>query len=311
MKFDKNTIDYFSTSLRYNINTYVDLYSLFISDYQKKIENYYKFKDTIPDIEAFDFLYSLIDEANKIDDLIKINKKYFNKINHWEFVSFLDDIKNNLNTIQNTAKWVGSNKTKNNWRNITIQNNYVLSQHETLENVVEDNFGGDIQNDWMDLSLRNNLLERDYTIDGGNELQISKSISSNPKFFIKTVVDSLIGEKLYGLDIYKKISYEDDDLKTLSPKETIKQSINILANLRKGDVPEFPKFGVDANLGVGSDVGQLIYSSIVRQMITVFSSDDTLIDFNVLDVSYDNTNLVIDYAVDTFYNNTIKSKITI
>lgn len=308
MKFDKNTIDFFSSTLRYNLSTYIDLYSVFISDYQKKIENYYKSIQDLPDVDAFDFLFSLIKEASKIDDLIKMNKNSFKKINHWDFVEFLDDIKYSLDTVQNTAKWVGSNKSKNNWRTISIQSNHILNQNQTLENLVEDNFGGDAQNDWVDLSLRNNLLERDYSVYGGNNIEISKNISSSPKLYIKTVIDSLIGDTLYGLDISKKLSFEDGDLKVESYFDTLKQSVLILSGIKRGDVPEFPFFGIDADLGVGSNVGQLVYSSVIRQLTTVFASDDTITDFSVTDAFYENTNLFIEYSVNTFRNKTIKSK---
>lgn len=311
MKFDKDTVVFFSSVLRYNVGTYINLYSIFVSDYQKRIENYYKSLEDLPDVDAFDFMFSMIKEANKIDDLIKMNKNTFNKINHWEFVEFLDEIRCNLDTVQNTSKWVGSNRSKNNWRTISIQSNYMLNQNQTLEKVVENNFGGDSQNDWIDLSMRNNLLEQDYSVDGGNLLEISKSLSSFPLLNIKTVVDSLVGERLYGLDVSKKITFENQDLKVENYNDTLKQSVLILSGIKRGDVPEFPYFGVDANLGIGSNVGQLIFSSIVRQLTTVFASDDTITDFNVIDIYYEETNLVIEYAVDTFYNKSIKSKVTI
>jgi hypothetical protein len=311
MKFDKETVQYFSESLRYNISTYIDLYSTFISEYQKKIENYFKFSDEDADVEAFDFLDSMIEEATKIDDLIKINKKRFNKINHWEFVCFLDDIRNNLNTIQNTSKWIGSNKSKNNSRSITIQTNHILLQNESLESVAKDNSMVDFQNDWVNISLQNNILEQDYDTNGGNNLEISKDISSIKKFSINSVVDSLIGYRMYGMDIDKNITFENEDLKVKSFTETIKQSVLILSALRKGDVPEFPSFGIDADLSVGNTVGKLIYSSIIRQLITVFSSDDTLSDFNVTSIDYQNSDLIIEFSINTFNNKTLTNKITI
>lgn len=311
MKFDKNTIDFFSSVLRYNLGNYINLYSVFVSDFQKQIENYYKSIEDLPNIDAFDFMISLIKESSKIDDLIKLNKKSFNKINHWEFVEFLDDIKGNLETVQNSAKWLGSSKLKNNYRTISIQSNYILNQNETLENIIENNFGGDFQNDWIDLSLKNNLLEQDYSVDGGNNVEISQPVSYSSKLFIKTVIDSLQGDKLYGLDISKKITFENNDLKVESYKNTLKQSVLILSMVKKGDVPEFPYFGVDADLGIGSNVGQLIFSSVVRQMTMVFATDDTLTDFNVIDVFYKNTDLNIEYSVNTFNNKQLKSKITI
>ena len=310
--FNKDTIEYFSSVIRYNISTYIDLYSIFVSNYQKNIENFYKFQDDEYDSDSFDFLKTMLDESNKIEDLIKINKNSLNRIDFWNLTEFLEEIKTSLETVNNAGKWLRSSKTKNNSNSSSIIFNSIIKQNETLEDIAEYQLDGYNQDRWIDISLDNSLLEKDYTINGGNDIQIRRKIDNQAiKLSLNSVVDNLIGEKLYGLDINKKINFKDDDLEVLSHKETIIQSVLILSKLKRKQIPEFPNIGVDEKITTGNNVGSLIYSSIIRQLKSVFLTDDTLTDFSVDDIFYDNTDLVVKYTVNTFFNKSITSEIRI
>jgi hypothetical protein len=307
LNFNTNTRDLFSQITRYNISTYLDLYSIFIKENQPKILSYYRDAEVDPDSDSFDFLSRLIAESVKIDNLIKHHANSLQTIDQWELVVFLEDIRGKFETILNTSKWVGSSKTKNSWNSTSIQTQLVLSQNETLENVSQ-SISGEFndKNDWVRIALENDLSESDYSIEGGTEIQLTKKIASSPNFFLQSVIDSLIGERMYGLDACRKITFENDDIKVMGYKETVKQSIDILILLKKGDIPEFPNLGMNPGL-IGGNVGQLYYSSITRQLSTVFDSDDSLRNFTVTDVEYENTNMHLRYSVDTMYNLSINS----
>jgi hypothetical protein len=307
LNFNTNTLDLFSQITRYNISTYLDLYSIFIKENQPKILSYYRDAEVDPDSDSFDFLSRLIAESVKIDNLIKHHANSLQTIDQWELVVFLEDIRGKFETILNTSKWVGSSKTKNSWNSTSIQTQLVLSQNETLENVSQ-SISGEFndKNDWVRIALENDLSESDYSIEGGTEIQLTKKIASSPNFFLQSVIDSLIGERMYGLDACRKITFENDDIKVMGYKETVKQSIDILILLKKGDIPEFPNLGMNPGL-IGGNVGQLYYSSITRQLSTVFDSDDSLRNFTVTDVEYENTNMHLRYSVDTMYNLSINS----
>lgn len=304
LNFNRNTVDYFSMVTRYNLATYLELYGFFINNNQPQILSYYREQNKIPDSSSFDFLEKMISEAIRIDNLIKINKNSFKKTDQWELLIFLEEIRNKLETVQNTSKWIGSSKSKNSWHTTSIQVNHILNQNETLEKISLD-INGDLennQNDWVGIAFENDLLEKDYHVQGGSRIQLSKPISSSPNFIIKSVIDTLVNEKMYGLDIAKKFEFSDNDIKVLSYTDTVKQSINVLILLKKGDVPEFPNFGIDSDLSTGNSYGRLFYNSIIRQLEAVFETDDSLRNFSVLKTGYENGDLVIDYSVDTMYN---------
>lgn len=309
LNFNRNTVDYFSMVMRYDVSTYLELYSIFIQSNQPQILQYYRERNTNPDVTSFDFMEKLIIEAIKLDNLIKMHKNAFDKIDHWELVTMLEDMRDKLETIKNTSKWIGSSKAKNSWHSTSIQSSHVLKQNETLEGVSLDLNGeqGNNQDDWVEIAMENDLLESDYSVDGGNKIQLSKGIATKPNYFIRSVIDTLVNQTMYGLDIDRKMTFENEDIKVLSYNNTVKQSIDILILLKKGDVPEFPNFGIDADLSVGGTAGQLFHSTIVRQLATVFSTDDSLRNFNVLKAQYKEGDLHIDYSVNTMYNLSVSS----
>lgn len=309
LNFNRNTVDYFSMVTRYDVSTYLELYSIFIQSNQPQILQYYRERNANPDVTSFDFMEKLINEAIKLDNLIKIHKNAFGKVDHWELLVMLEEMRDKLETVKNTSKWIGSSKAKNSWHSTSIQSSHVLRQNETLEGVSLDLNGkqGNNQDDWVDIAMENDLLENDYSVDGGNRIQLSKGVATSPNYFIRSVIDTLVDQTMYGLDIDRKITFENDDMKVLGHNDTVKQSIDILILLKKGDVPEFPNFGIDADLSVGGNAGQLFHSAIVRQLAAVFSTDDSLRNFNVIRALYENGDLHIDYSVNTMYNLTVSS----
>lgn len=308
LSFTQNTIGKFSSILRYNVETYLDLYRIFLKNNYPLIYNYFTKPGTAPDSPSFDFLNSLIVEAGKLNALLKIHSKSFDKIDDWNLIDFIEDVKIKLDTISNTSKYTRSSSTKNSWASTSIQTDIQLKRQQTIEDVTLSVYNDpNAQNSWIDISVQNNLFEQDYSIKGGKVIQVTKSITTSPNLFLQSIVDNLYGDKLYGLDFNQKFNWSNNDLSILSYIDTVKQSVKILIGLRKGDIPEFPNLGVDGTLLAGNDIGALFYVSIIRQLNAVFASDDSLVNFNVNKFRYYNGVNYIDFSVDTFYNFTFNS----
>lgn len=303
-EFTYDTVTGLSGKLRYNLETYMDAYNIFVTTNLPAIQDYYTKVNAIVDTDSFDILALLLSESRKIDNLIKINKNKFQTIDEWEFVTFLEDIKMKLTTTDNLDRWLRSSKDKNSWRRSNvITSNYVLGQNETLERVNGYVQGDDnAQNDWVQLSLENQLMEKDYDTNGGTVIQISRLQSSLPNFSLKSVVDNLVGIKMYGRDFSQKFKFVNNDISALSYQDTVRQTVTILAQLKKYDIPEFTDIGVDQSLAVGGNTSIFFYGSIERQLAEIFAMDDTLINFSIKKFAYANGDLFIDFDVDTFFN---------
>ncbi len=307
--FNIDTLSRFSTTLRYNITTYLDLYRLFMNNNQPLILSYFKNQIAEPDILSFDFLNKMIIEAKKINDLIIVHRSSFDRVDDWGLLEFLENVRIKLDTVNNAAKWLKSSKAKNSWQKTSIQFNTTLGVDETIEDISKNNNNSlDPQNNWVQITLENNLLEKDYNTQGGTVVQLNKSILSKPNIHLNSVVDSeLSGEKLYGIDIDRKIQWTDNDIQLLSYKNTVIQSINILIVLRQGDVPEFLNFGVDPRFAVGNNLSIFKNFRVRQQLEAVIASDDTLRDFQITNISYYNSKLKIEYNINTLYDFTLNN----
>lgn len=300
----KQTLDTFSLKIGYNVNDYMDLYSYFIQNNKVKITDYYQKQDVKPDVGSFEFLDNMIKESIKIDNLIKLHKDNMDSVDFWDLLDFIEDIRTSLETISNSHRYLRSSKSKNSWRTTNVTFEHVMSQNETLEDIVEQQlFSQQSDKDWVNLAIQNSLSEEDYTPEGSIKLQLTKNAEFGKNYFLDSVIDTLVGEKVYGKDIYKKLTFEDNDLKVLSYTDTFIQSITILVPLKKGDIPEFKTMGVDPRLGVGSNINVFEYGKIVAQLQETIATDDTIRGFMIMNLLYDNNGSVfIKYEANSFYD---------
>ena len=132
------------------------------------------------------------------------------------------------------------------------------------------------------------------------KLQVDNLI--NLGIVVNSVVDVISGKSIYGRDLTKYISFVSDDLTSLEYDDTIKQAVEINLNLKKGDNPNFPTLGVQRAAIIGVNRNTLNFPIITRQLIETFNSDDTLKDFQVVNLKIDQDNLFIEIKVSTRLN---------
>lgn len=298
--FGYKTISNFNNITKYNISNYFDRCDLFFKIGYKEISNFFNGKTNIIKSEYLNELFSLLKESKKLDELFKLNKNKFKTIDFWDLITFSEDLKSKLEVCNNLDKFLRSSRTKNNF-NKGFSYEHQLSNQQTLENVSKDLLDDqNPDNDWINIALKNDLKEIEWDIDGGKNIIISKE-----KFiqnFVTSVIDNMIGEKIYGLDLQKKIEINNNDLKILGYKETVFQTVDILSKLKRGDIPEFSFLGVPSNIYVGSNLSGLSYSGIIRDLKKVFSTDNLFLNFKVKSLKYEEGSFFINFSVETKYN---------
>lgn len=305
----KNTIDRFSSRIGYSLSTYLDLYSFFIQNNQTSIQNYYKNNDVQPDIDSFDYLIKLQEESDKINNLIGIHKNAMYQYDDWELLDLIEDIRIKLLSIRNSHKFLRSSKTQDSWMTNELISEYVSVQNETMEDISFNKMKSqDSDNDWVKIALQNNLSEIEYDSEGGELYRLRYKPNFGSKLYLNSVVDTMIGEKLYGIDFYRKLTWENNDLKVLSYKETFIQSLKILVELRKGHIPEFRNMGIDERLMVGSNINVFEHNKIREQLISTIETDDTIRDFIIISMDYEDNSTFVVYEANSFYNLNFNNK---
>ena len=305
----ENTIEIFQNKTNFPLADFLVEANSFFSNEFNDIVNFYSGNKNTLDRSQIKKLNSLSEKAIYLQRIFRDNKYKFNTVDFWELLDIIEDIKVKLSTSQNMSKYLRS--TINN--SVDKKNGFVfdtiLENQETLEDINLKKLKNTYEEDWFDIALENDLKEIDWDISGGKELKLRKKIFQSD--LVTSMIDNTVGEKIYGRDIKKKLTFEDDDLKSLDYKETVNQTVEILASLNKGDIPEYREIGIPIGLYKGSNFSRLNYSSIVRELNKNFSTDDLFSNFNILEMEYKEGDLYIKYEVNTKYELVIIKNIRI
>lgn len=243
-------------------------------------------------------LNSLSEKAQYIQQIFRSRKDSLDSIEFWELLDAIEDIKVKLSTTQNISKYLRSSIVKGTEKAGFVFDT-IMRNDETLEDINLHQLKENDEESWFDIAFDNDLKEIDWDIAGGKELKIRKRVFQIDA--VTSMVDNTIGEKIYGRDLNRTLTFKDDDLETLSYKETAIQTVDILAALSKGDIPEYRNLGMDHMLYKGSNFSKLNYSSIVRELNKNFATDDLFVDFKIRDIKYEEGDVFIEFEVGTKY----------
>lgn len=285
----------FSKKINYNIGLFIDEYTEFYDVNYPEILNFYNGANPVISYDNFIKLERLIKKVGKINNNIINNKNNLTNYLDWEFVDLITELRENLLYVSKIGKFLRSTKALVNYSS-KIEFDYNLRQAQTLERVSHDVLDSpNYNNDWVEIATRNDLKEIDYDSTGKNPLKLSVELNTSNST-ISGVVDFIVGERTLGVDLKRKITFKDNDLEYLGYKETFKQSVEILSELRKGDIPEFLSLG--RNIYEGSNIAFFAFSSLLRDMTRVFSTDDTIASFSVIKLNLGtNNDIDIEYEV--------------
>lgn len=234
--------------------------------------------DDIP-TNSFKNAYNIMQTAK---DVLSILKNF--NIQSLEAQDLFYDIENIVKRIQTTFKlnkYLRTDISFNGFVDSGTTVEYILGQAETLQDVARDVIGSDDeQNDWVDVAVRNNLLEIDYSVAGGTPLKFKRfDVFSQSQ--VTAVVGGANGSEALGRDIFKKITYQDEDLLALSPENTAYQAVDIYNRLTKRSVPQFDDLGIDRRLFSGISRSVFSLPILLRQLTEVYEQDDTILGFEL------------------------------
>ncbi len=303
MPLNKNHLEEFEGIINYPLIKYFNTFILFFQNDYQNIVDYYSGSSKIVNSTSFSNLKILLSEIDKIFNLITLNKNRLNNYSHWEIIEQIEENHSRLLTIDNLPRWLRSTISKNNF-NPNPEVDVALKQNQTLEHISRNILGSENSNDdWLELALKNDLEEESYTSEGGLVLKANYNNDSQG-FEIQTIVDTVQGEKILGIDLDKKITFDSDenDLKVLSPRETFIQSVRILSNLKQGDNPENPDDGINDKLTIGSNVNAISFPILFKQLIALFSSDDTFSNFTIISIKREQDGVFLEFSVQSRLN---------
>lgn len=304
---DNTIFDDFKKLTNKDIETFFNkTVKFFRTDYVLLV-GYYSGKLTQISSKVFERLDSLQLDLDDMFEKYHLHSSSMKDIRYWELLEQIEEVDNRIKTTRNINRWARSSVT-NVAYSPTIQLEYTLSQNQTLENVSRDVLEQPgYQDDWFDIAMRNILEEEDYDLEGGQTLQLELDKTVNLGIIINSVVDCLAGKSIYGKDIYRKLSFENEDIKVLSYDDTIEQAVSILIGLKKNDNPDYPYLGLQSTVVVGGNQALLNFPVVIRQLTETFQSDDTLKEFQINTIKLEQDNLLSEFQVKTRLNEIYKN----
>lgn len=299
-----DAVDTFYNVTRYDISGFFERFKDFVDNYYTNYIGYYRGISKL-DPNTVLLLNSLDNESKTIEELFSLNRDTLSR--NLEFWDLYEDFNNCLlkvETMKNTPKWTRSSYRGNYDKDVKID--YILKQNQLVEHLTEQLGYTKPDEDWVNVAINNGLKEVAYDLSGGNLLSVSFQV--NNSINTNSVVDLMIGDNLVGKDIIYTLTIEDNDLKTLTPKQTILQASEILLRTTIGSVPEFPRDGVDLRL-VGPNIKAVQYPTIFRQLISIFKKDDTFKEIQVTDLYYEGDNVIISLRIVSKLNDVMTQNI--
>ena len=265
-------LDTFKRITNYDIAVYFYDFGNFIQTYLGSIDTYYQGQQV--NKEAFVKLSTLLTTANTIQEIISLNKEQLSgDTSFWDLLDDFEETKTKLETINNWGKWSRSSylfgydsKTKN---------QYSLKQNQNIESASEFTGSQNPQDDWATVAVENQLKEIDYSKEGGNEIYVGGSLDGNGDFTNNGVVDFMVGDRVLGVDLPKKMSFNSDDVLKLDTKQTLEQASQIFCSLTKKSVPEFPNMGYFKDIA-GNSLFYVLLSPLKRQILESFATDRSI-----------------------------------
>lgn len=248
----------------------------------------------------------------KSKDLLAQFKNFsnkFSKCGYWELMDFIDDINNNIEKISKLPKFRRTVLAKRGYTG-DVEVGSEVGSMRTIDDVAQSVSGiNGNATSWIDLMLNNDWNEEDWDIDKLSSVNVY--INNRSGIVVNSIVDMPVGKRVYGKDMYRKITFTDNDFKLVEYTDNVEQKCDILLELNQGDVPEDMLFGRDPQLTTSS-YESFSYPELAMEISDIFRQNDLFSLAQVDDISFDENNqALVKVNIRTKYNYNTEKTVTV
>lgn len=294
---NKSTITEYEKKTKYPLLLFFQRFTAFLETDYKPIIDFYSGKLPQSPVSSFKNFEYLFNEIKNVFNVFENFSGQFRNTQWFLLEEKLEEIHNVLSTINKLPKWLRSSITSSSYSN-TTQIVVALRHYQTIESLIDEAGFSNPEDNWIEVAMNNELEEEGYTTESNQSLQLNMT-NSFKRINITSIVDSPQDDNILGKDLKKKLTYNtvEQDLEVLKPEDTFKQTVQILALLKKNDNPEFKEYGRNEKLVAGSNVNSIAYPILFKQMNEVFRTDDTIKNFRVTNIDRRADALFVEYEV--------------
>lgn len=294
----------FQEITKFDLQKYFLDYADFMRNKFPYIHAYYGGETESIDASHMDALHSLIERSDNLIRLFSTFGAKLGNVGYWELQNYCQDLRDTLYKVEKLPKYLRTSKTSRGYKPY-IQSEVNVGGYKDFKDISE--LVGDEEITEENLILNNDLEEEDYEIDELKQANIY--VRNNSGVTVETILEPPIGNRIYGKDIDVKIEFADDDINVKKYEDNVKQKIEILLQLRTGDIPEFPTLGRSKT--VGDNLTDFNYADLMRELQGIFLQDDLFADVSVDDISIKSGDVNVTLDILTKYTYSEKRSITV
>lgn len=213
----------------------------------------------------------------------------------WELQEYCQDLNDVLEKITKLPKYYRTSKTVRGYQPyIQVKGN--IGGLKTVQDLAQEINSEGVSE--ISLIIDNDLQEKDWNID---ELSsITAFVNNQTDVVVETILEQPIGNQIYGKDIDRKITLENNDLAVKKYEDNVEQKCDILLSLERGNIPEMPNFG--KNRLQGTNVSDYNYTELVKDLQSVFLQNDLFEDIEISDIEYKQGDIFVNCTIKTKYS---------
>lgn len=265
---NSNIIREFENITKFSITDYFRDYVDFMREDYIHVDDYYSGVIKKLDSDIISRFKKLIKNSKTLLSQFRIFANKMQKCGFWELNEYCQQLNDTLEKITKLPKYKRVVKSYDGGYSKTVKTVGEIGGMKTIEDLSNETGANGI--DEVSLILKNDLMEKDWEIDELKE--ISNFINNETDIVVTTIIGEPVGEKVYGVDIDRNITFSDNDLKLVLYTENISQKCEILLTLNKGDIPEFPEFGMTHTEGINS--GNYNFGEFLKEINNNFMNND-------------------------------------
>lgn len=283
----------FQNITKFDLRQYFIDYRDFLTNDFPDVSNYYAGKIETIDAAKIKRLKDLITRSRNLLQQFSTFATKFSNVGFWELQQYCQDLNETLERITKLPKYNRVSKSPRGYKPY-IQASYSVGGMRTMEDVAREI--GETTTE-SELILNNDLEEENYDIDKLSN--INALVNNTSGVVVDTILETPVGNRVYGRDIQRKIEIEGNDLKIVEWEDNVEQKVEILLMLEQGDIPEMPNLG--RAVIEGSNYRDYNYTELLTDLRNVFYQDDLFAYLGITDVSYKDGDISVNVEVNTKY----------
>ena len=281
----------FENITKFALLQYFQDYRDFLQNDYSDVYAYYSGSSESIDSSKINKINSLLTRSNNLTRTFQTFAGKLGNVGYWELQQYCQDLKDTLERISKLPKYLRTSKSCRGYKPF-IQVSEDVGGMRTIQDVA-DKIGNITE---QELILNNDLEEENYEIDKLS--QITAFVNNQNNVVVTTIMEQPIGQKIYGKDINRKITFSDNDLSVVEYESNIEQKCDVLLGLVRGDIPEFPTLGKNISIGSYSNFN---YAELISDLKDNFLQDDMFENIEIVDIDVKDGDIFVTCNIKTKY----------